>query len=240
MACKGRNTLIVDPGESEAVLEFIADGPRRLRGILITHMHKDHIGGVAEIMRKYPHTLLYHPAAQQDAQCDIEVADGDDIRAIGFDLLALKVRATPGHCHGHVSYVGGGHIFCGDVLFSAGCGRLFDGDAADLAKSIAVFDALADDVRICCGHEYTLDNIAFAKEVEPDNAALLAWEQEATALRKDDRPTLPVTLGAERGYNPFLRAEEPAVVEAASSFAKTKLKTKTEVLGALRAWKDSF
>ena len=232
--------MIVDPSEADQVFEFLADGPRRLRGILITHMHLDHIGGVAEIMRKYPHTLLYYPKGETSQNCDIEVAAGDEIRAIGFDLLSLNVLDTPGHCTGHVSYVGGGHIFCGDVLFSAGCGRLFDGDENDLAKSMAVFDNLDDDTKICCGHEYTLANIDFALEVEPDNQDLADWKTRATQLRAEGKPTLPTTLGAERSFNPFLRADVPGVIEAASRHAGRKLKTKTEVLGALRSWKDSF
>jgi hydroxyacylglutathione hydrolase len=148
--------------------------------------------------------------------------------------------AVPGHTLGHIAYHGHGALFCGDTLFSAGCGRLFEGTAAQMHRSLQRIAALPDDTRIFCAHEYTLSNLRFAAAVEPGNADVLETLESVRVLRSRDAITLPTTLGHERRVNPFLRCEEPAVRTAAEAHAGSTLHGPAEVFAVLRAWKDGF
>ena len=237
-ACKGNNAIIVDPGEARPVLEFLGND-LKLRAIFITHSHVDHVEGVQELSDAHPKAMVYHPDATANENTDIRLQDGDEARPHFFDMT-FSVIATPGHTRDHISYVGNDVLFCGDALFSCGCGRLFEGNQNDLADTMSKFEKLGHSLKVCCGHEYTLSNIAFARAVEPNNEDLKSWEREAKALRGENKPTLPVTLGDEFKRNPFLRASEKSVNESASKHAGKELKSKSEVLGELRAWKDGF
>lgn len=239
VAQSGPHTIVVDPGEAQPVIDFLTDS-HRLRAIVLTHKHDDHIGGVAELMERYPRANVYEPKYSEILFDDIVIGEGDEVRPIGLDDQTLSIHATPGHTSDHVIYVGGGALFCGDLLFSCGCGRLFEGDETDLANSIKIIEGLDTNLELCCGHEYTLENIRFAKEIEPDNPHLLAWERKASRLRAENKPTLPVTLGDEFTYNPFLRTDQDAVRQAAEKYAGHPLVTKAQILRALRAWKDEF
>ena len=151
---------------------------------------------------------------------------------------------VPGHTAGHVAYVGmdiePGLVFCGDTLFSAGCGRLFEGTPAQLGHSLARLAALPPDTRVYCTHEYTLSNLAFARAAEPDNAERDAWAAHCETLRARGEPTLPSTIARERTINPFLRCEQPGVIEAVAAHAGSRPQDALECLAALRAWKDRF
>ena len=220
------------------MLEFLGD-ELKLRSIFVTHRHVDHTQGIEELCEAHPKAMVYEPKIGGNDDHDILLGEGDEARPMFFDMT-FRVIETPGHTLDHISYVGGGILCCGDALFSCGCGRLFEGDQDDLARTMKVFEGLDDDLLVCCGHEYTLANIDFALAVEPDNKDLQDWATEAKSLRAAGKPTLPVTLGDERKRNPFLRSGEQGVIAAACEHAGSKLGSKAEVLGALRSWKDKF
>lgn len=234
----GRQALVVDPGDAAPVEAALAALDLTLSAILVTHHHPDHTGGLAALLARHP-VPVHGPGREQIAGVTHPLAGGEQISALG---LAIAVIAVPGHTAGHVAY----HVpalqalFCGDTLFSAGCGRLFEGSAAELAQSLAKLAALPDATGVYCTHEYTLSNLAFARVAEPDNAARDAYAGECEARRAAGLPTLPSTLGLEKRINPFLRCAEPGVVQAVGKQAGTPPADPLACLAALRAWKDVF
>jgi hydroxyacylglutathione hydrolase len=217
-----KTTAVVDPGEAEPIGRALADRNLRLDLILLTHHHGDHVGGVAALKAGHGCAVL---GAEADANrlpaLDRGLKDGDKV-AIG--RATAVVLDTPGHTRGHISFhfPGEGVLVCGDTLFSLGCGRLLEGTAEEMFRSLRRFAALPAETRVLCGHEYTLSNARFALAVDPDNAALKARAAEAEAQRARGEPTLPSLLGTELAANPFLRAPDVAT------------------LAKLRAEKDSF
>ncbi|MFT9016695.1 MAG: hydroxyacylglutathione hydrolase [Acetobacter sp.] len=215
-------TAVVDPGDANAMEQAIEAQGGRLDLILLTHHHHDHTGGTQTLRERY-RARVVGPASERDRMPPLDMAleDGDTI-AIG-DSMA-RVIATPGHTRGHICYYFSDPpaLFCGDTLFSLGCGRLFEGTAAQLFASLRRFDDLPPETLVCCGHEYTLGNAAFARHVDPDNAALRARSDAVRRLRQTGQPTVPSTLAQERATNPFLRAAD------------------AQTLGRLRAEKDNF
>ena len=238
-ASSGTETIIVDPGEAKPVLDFLTSD-RSLSAILLTHKHSDHIDGLAELVAAHPQAKVYAPAHDGNLKADTYLANGDTAQPFTNANISFAVHATPGHTQGHISYVGGGALFCGDALFSCGCGRLFEGNGDDLATCMTVFANLAGDVQVCCGHEYTLANIKFAQAVDSANDDLNNWARQATELIAAGKPTVPVRLEDERKRNPFLRAEQPTIMAAASHHAGRQLHNAADVLGTLRNWKDNF
>lgn len=204
--------LVVDPGESTPVLAALETASLQLTTILLTHHHPDHIGGAAELAAATG-ASVYAPVDDRIAQADVRVSDGDQIR-IAAPALALSVLSIPGHTSSHIAYNGSGLLFCGDTLFSVGCGRMFEGTPSQMLASLDRLAALPDDTMICCGHEYTVTNCAFAQTFEPANTALAMRATQAKALRARGEPTLPVSLAQERACNPFLRVDSPAVMRA--------------------------
>jgi hydroxyacylglutathione hydrolase len=229
---------IVDPGDAAPVLAALA--ARRLTpvAILCTHHHGDHVGGVAELLAHFS-VPVYGPAHERIAGVSHPLDEGARVTLpdLGLDFGVLDI---PAHTAGHIAYHGGGLLFCGDTLFSAGCGRLFEGSAAQMAQSLAKLAALPDDTAVYCGHEYTAANLRFALTVEPDNRTAHAHLAQVLVWRAADRPSLPSTIGLERRINPFLRTHEPAVRAAAERHAGRALAAPVEVFGVLRAWKDGF
>ncbi|MBN3867331.1 hydroxyacylglutathione hydrolase [Gluconobacter kondonii] len=199
---------IVDPGEAGPILDEIGDG--RLDMILLTHHHADHTAGTEALRERYG-AQVYGPRQNQErlSRLDHAVEEGD---VVSLGNTKIQVLSTPGHAVGHVSYVVAEVpvLFCGDVLFSLGCGRLLEGTAQELFDSLHRYDSLPDSTLVCAGHEYTRSNLAFALHVDPENAALKARAGEVERLLEAGRPTLPVALGVERRTNPFLLAPDVA------------------------------
>jgi hydroxyacylglutathione hydrolase len=234
----GEVAAVVDPGDAEPVLRYLDAHHLGLSAILVTHHHADHTGGVAELKARYGATV-FGPAAEHILEIDQGVTEGSSVRMHGIDL-DLDVLDVPGHTRGHVAYYGPCALFCGDTLFGCGCGRLFEGTAAQMWQSLAKLGALPDDTQVYCAHEYTQSNIVFARAVEPGNAALLAREHAVAQLRGGGLPTVPSTLAEERETNPFLRAAVPAVARAVSVHLGQQVDDPKEVFAALRTWKDKF
>ncbi|MGF1546244.1 MAG: hydroxyacylglutathione hydrolase [Thiotrichales bacterium] len=229
---------VVDPGDARPVLEYCARETCHLDAILITHHHRDHVGGISALVAAFPEVRVFGPRREAIAGITDRVGEGDrvELPRVGarFDVLDV-----PGHTAGHIAYFGHGALFCGDTLFAGGCGRVFDGSFAQLADSLARIAALPTDTRVYCAHEYTLDNLGFAKWVEPDNPDLLAREEADWASVERGEPTVPSRVALELRTNPFLRWAVPAVRAAAEHKAGHPLRTQREVFEALRRWKDS-
>jgi hydroxyacylglutathione hydrolase len=236
---QGRSAVVVDPGDAAPVLRYLEAESLELRAILATHHHPDHVGGVPELVAKFPQIAVYGPADEPIASVTHPVRDGDQIElpALG---LGFQVIGIPGHTRAHVAYYGAGMLFCGDTLFACGCGRLFEGTAEQMYASLRKLTSLPDDTRVYAGHEYTLANIQFARAVEPDNAELAERERADRRLRDAGQPTLPSTLGREKATNPFLRCLEPPVIESANKYLGTRASDPVKVFAAIREWKNRF
>jgi len=229
---------VVDPGDANPVLEYLATEKLRLTAILATHHHADHVGGIPALLAAHP-VRVFAPFDDRIEAVSDRVADGDVAELPDFGI-ALRVIEIPGHTRTHVAYYGANLLFCGDTLFGCGCGRLFEGTPLQMHASLARLAALPDDTRVYCGHEYTLSNLRFGRAVDPENPLLRAWEQEATEQRRINRPTLPSLLAREKRANPFLRCGEPAVAAAARREAGAALAGPVEVFAVLREWKNRF
>lgn len=237
----GQRALVVDPGEASGVLQTLSRLRLQLDTILITHHHADHTGGVAEL-RQATGARVIGPAFETMPEPLQRVSGGDEVQALG---LRFEVIDVPGHTSGHIAYFtpeldGRPLLFCGDTLFSGGCGRLFEGTPAQMHHSLTRLAALPGDTRVCCTHEYTLSNLRFAQAVEPGNTDLAAYVKHCQQLRAEDRPTLPSDIALERRINPFLRTAEPEVVAAAQRQVPGLSADPVAVFAALREWKNVF
>jgi len=236
LADEAGRAVVVDPGEAAPVLRA-ADAGLQPIAILLTHHHPDHTGGTAALLHRWPGLPVFAPHDDRiDVPCR-RVADGDVVDAGEWRFRVLEI---PGHTRSHVAFVGHGLVFCGDTLFSLGCGRMFEGTPAQMLASLDALATLPADTRVCCGHEYTLANAAFARVVDPDNAALRRRTEEATAMRDEDRPTLPSLLGDELEANPFLRLDAPAVRASIAGQLDREPTDRVEAFAVLRRWKDGF
>ncbi|HEX6138552.1 MAG TPA: hydroxyacylglutathione hydrolase [Casimicrobiaceae bacterium] len=232
---------VVDPGDAAPVLAWLAGNDVRLTAIIATHHHADHVGGVAALRARFD-VPVFGPAHETIPARTHALAENDRIDVPGLDL-ALSIFDIPGHTAGHIAYYTTGAeplLFCGDTLFAAGCGRLFEGTAQQMWTSLSKLAALAPATRIYCGHEYTLANLRFAAVVEPDNADVHARTARERGKRERGLPTLPSTIGEERATNPFLRAALPAVKARAAERAGRPLAGAVESFATLREWKDGF
>ena len=237
-----RRCAVVDPGDSAPVLAWLEANPDwQLSDILVTHHHHDHTGGVADLKQRTGARVL-GPALENIPACDVALDDGQSIAILGHDWQVLHV---PGHTAGHIALFGepdGGApvLFCGDTLFAAGCGRLFEGTAEQMHASLQRLASLPASTRVYCTHEYTLSNLRFALAVEPDNVALQQRQGEALALRERNLPTLPSTLALELATNPFLRVNEATIRAQCAERAEKPLASPSAVFAVLRSWKDNF
>lgn len=240
----GRDAIAVDPGDAAPVRETLQARSLRLRTILLTHHHSDHVAGAAAL-KAATGAQIYGPAAESDkiGSLDHLLSDGDRVE-LSAPQLRLDVLAIPGHTLGHIAYHAAqpapGLLFCGDTLFSAGCGRLFEGSPQQMLDSLQRLAALPASTAVYCGHEYTLANLQFAQTVEPSNAAIEAALHEVRGWRKANRPSLPSTIERERCINPFLRSAETAVRDAVGRHVGRDPGTADRVFAALRQWKDGY
>jgi len=231
------STASVDAPEAGPILAALKEKGWTLTHLLITHHHADHVQGAPELKARFPSLKSIGPAkdAARIGFLDTLVAEGDEVRV---GSLGARVIETPGHTLGHIAYhfEEDGLAFCGDTLFSLGCGRAFEAPYAVLWGSLLKLAALPGETEVYCGHEYTQANARFALTIEPDNPALKARAEEVARLRAEKRPTLPTTIAAELAENPFLRADKPSV-QAAVGMAGADA---ADVFAELRARKDRF
>lgn len=238
--------VVVDPGDAAPVAAALDAQGLALAGILVTHHHPDHVGGIDALRPRLQgpqHGQVWGPAGETIPQPCVPLSGGDCIEVLG---LRFEVIDVPGHTAGHIAYharsTGAGEapvLFCGDTLFSGGCGRLFEGTPAQMHQSLSLLAALPADSRVCCAHEYTESNLKFASAVEPGNAELARYTAACRALRAQGLPTLPSTIAQERAINPFMRCDAPDVIAAARQHGAADAGGPA-VLGALREWKNQF
>jgi hydroxyacylglutathione hydrolase len=237
----GQRALVVDPGDAQPVRAYLERAGLQLDAILVTHHHADHTGGVAEL-HAATGAPVWGPARERIPEPFGRLAQGDTVDVLG---LRFEVLDVPGHTAGHIAYYtpavdGRPLLFCGDTLFSGGCGRLFEGTPAQMLASLEKLAALPDATRVCCTHEYTLGNLKFATAVEPGNAQLVHYRQQCEAQRARGEPTLPSSIALEKAINPFLRTRSGAVARAAQAHGGADEGDAVAVFAVLREWKNQF
>lgn len=238
----GVAALVVDPGDAVPVEVKLAELDLKLETILVTHHHSDHVGGV-DALRSAWGATVYGPAYERIPEPVQHVGAGQTVTLLGIDFVVLEV---PGHTAGHIAYFHKGStlhplplLFCGDTLFSGGCGRLFDGTPAQMLKSLRSLAALPDETLVCCAHEYTLSNLKFAMAVDGSNTDLISYLAHCQSLREQGQPTIPSSIGLEKKINPFLRSNEPRVIESVQR-THPSAQSDTDIFAALRQWKNQF
>ena len=234
---KEASAVVVDPGDACPVLDVLEQEGLSLSSILITHHHNDHQGGIADLLAHCP-AEVFGPSTESITGLTRPLRGGETIRLGAIDA-EFRVIAVPGHTRGHLGYYGSGCLFCGDTLFTGGCGRLFEGTPAQMLDSLDRLAVLPGDTRVCCTHEYTLANLRFAMAVEPDNAELAAYQAHCQQLRAQGQPTLPSSIFQETRINPFLRTRQASVLAAVHRF-DASTHDETTVFAALRQWKNQF
>ena len=226
---------VVDPGDATPVIARLEALQLQLETILVTHHHADHQGGVAELIERW-RPRVFGPEQESITGCSDPLRGGEKITVLGQTVDVIPVG---GHTRGHIAYHVPGAVFCGDTLFGAGCGRLFEGTPAQMCASLARLAALPDETKIYCAHEYTETNLRFALAVEPQNAALRERAERVARMRAAGLPTIPSTLREEKATNPFLRCGEPAVIAAARAHGAVDA-SQEAVFAAIRGWRNTF
>ncbi len=243
---RSRKALVVDPGQAEPVLDYLSHNDLTLDTILITHHHADHVGGVAVLRKAFPECQVTGPANSPFRDSDRKVRSGDEVI---WQDISFRVIEVPGHTLDHVAYYteteidGQPVLFCGDTLFVSGCGRVFEGTPEQMRESLRRLRDLPDNTAVYCAHEYTLANLRFARSVLPDDQALADFEILCLNRRNAGQPTVPSTIGQEKQLNPFLRWDDPAVIQATCGPGSGNRSTENQadaVFTALRQAKDRF
>lgn len=251
LLANNKQAVVVDPGQAAPVAKVLAERELALTAILITHHHYDHTGGVKELLAQWPNAKVYAPSQEPlPVPNAIAVDEGDTVALAELDLT-LSVMRVPGHTLGHIAFYAANGLnnenaetepllFCGDTLFSGGCGRLFEGSPEQMFASLQRFVDLPDNTRVYCTHEYTQSNLAFGHQVEPNNENLKKHLQKVAKLRQQGVPTLPSSIALEKSINVFLRAHVAGVAANVQSHTGLELNEDIKVFAALRRWKDSF
>jgi hydroxyacylglutathione hydrolase len=230
--------VVVDPGDAAPAVAHLQRSGLRAAAVLLTHHHHDHVGGAREVAEHFG-CPVYGPADEPIPVVDQPVGDGERFTVDGFEAT-FEVLSVPGHTVGHIAYLSGDTLLCGDTLFAAGCGRVFEGTPEQMYRSLCRLAALPPSCSVFCAHEYTLSNLRFALAVESGNSDLHARRASCERSRAEGRPTVPSTIADELATNPFVRCTVPGVVEAASRHAGRSLEPGAEVFREIRSWKDSF
>lgn len=233
------HAVVVDPGDAEPVMQFCQQNNLKLEAVLITHHHHDHTGGIPQLVSANSALPVIGPANDQIRGLTKRVDEGDDVH-LNVLNLSFVVIELPGHTLDHIGFYGHGVLFCGDTLFSGGCGRLFEGTPGQMLHSMNKLKRLPDDTKVYCAHEYTLANMKFALAVEPDNNALQEHAELVSKLRSEDCITLPTTMHKEKAINPFMRTSQPCIATAAASRLNETPADEVAVFAAVRKWKDEF
>ncbi|WP_368887498.1 hydroxyacylglutathione hydrolase [Proteus columbae] len=227
--------VIVDPSQAKPVIEMLSQRSLIPIAILLTHHHDDHVGGVAELVKKYPNIDVFGPQETQNKGAENIIHNQERIIVGSF---TFNVIGTPGHTLGHVAYYCEPYLFCGDTLFSGGCGRLFEGTAQQMFSSLQRLSALPDNTLICCAHEYTLSNMVFAHHIMPKNALITDYLAQVSEMRKNLQPTVPITLKNEKNINLFLKSDDIDLQRILGITPNTYAPIKT--FTKLRELKDNF
>jgi hydroxyacylglutathione hydrolase len=234
--------LIVDPGDAKPVLTALAAQSLQPVGIFITHHHWDHVGGIDELLARYP-MPVYGPAKETIPHISQPLVDGDTVHIAALDA-EFQVLDVPGHTAGHIAFFHESNdnsmVFVGDTLFAGGCGRLFEGTPAQMHDSLSRIAALPEQTQVYCAHEYTEANLGFARIAEPGNAALQKRQQAVQQQRAKNQATVPSLLADEKATNPFLRCSQPEIIRGAEAFSGRKLNSGAEIFAAVRHWKDTL
>ncbi|MEH6551988.1 MAG: hydroxyacylglutathione hydrolase [Pseudomonadales bacterium] len=233
---------VVDPGDASPVIDRLEQLSIDLEGILITHHHFDHTGGIDGLRRQYPQLQLITPPSENIPQEALHVRAGDEIQVLGTNFSVL---AIPGHTLDHIAYFAARDnseplLFCGDTLFAGGCGRVFEGTNPMMHQSLQLLAQLPPATQVFCAHEYTMANLNFALAVEPDNQKLKQRIERDGLSREENRPTVPSSLALELETNPFLRCEEPQIISAMHARSTLVDTSAAAVFGAIRQWKNDF
>jgi len=237
-----RHAVVVDPGEAEPVLAFLAAQNLMLKAILCTHRHHDHVGGIAQLREVY-NVPVYGRRHPGNTHITDSLNEGDrlDLSQPGIDLaIAFDIIDVPGHLEDHIAFTAPGLVFCGDILFGAGCGRNFEGTPAQLQHSLQRLASLPDTTLVYCAHEYTAANLRFAETCEPGNAAVKQRIADTRQLRADNQPSVPFTIALEKTTNPFLRCTQPEIIQTLQQQRGLTDITELDVFTALRQWKNHF
>ena len=237
------DAVVVDPGAAAPVLAWLSQHEMSLAAIVITHHHQDHTGGIDELLTRFP-VPVYGPDSVKIPAITHPLREGDSLQVLGARFQVMEV---PGHTLDHIAYflpAGADSeqplLFCGDTLFAAGCGRIFEGTPAMMYGSLQKLASLPPETAVYCTHEYTLANLAFARAVTPDDSGVADREKHEKEKRRADRPTVPTSIGRELATNPFLRCREPALQNSVQTHVGGRLKEPVEIFAAIRQWKDSF
>ena len=244
IAGKDNNKVaLVDPGDAAVCIEYLNKHDLVLAGILITHHHRDHVGGIAKLLEhakiKGWTVTVYGPASENIAQLDITLKENDTVTLAELNC-EFNVLDLPGHTKGHIAYHNEAVLFCGDTLFSGGCGRLFEGTPEQMHQSLTKLANLPGSTLVYCAHEYTQANLAFALAVDPENLALNNYVEQVNIKRQQGESTIPTNIALERQINPFLRSHEQAIKLSAQTHSSQCQDTETDVFTVIRAWKDNF
>ena len=230
--------IVVDPGEAKPVLAFIKCLKLTLEAVFITHHHWDHTNGLKGLLQ-HQGVPVYGPAKEKIIAVTELVEDNDKIKLPGWPGT-FEVIAIPGHTLGHIAYYAAPMLFCGDTLFSSGCGRLFEGTPDQMLASLDRLARLPDETEIYCGHEYTLNNLNFAQTVEPGNAFIKERLEQVRLLRQKNLPSLPTQLAIERQVNPFLRCDNSGIRDKIEKHWGRKLDSRLDIFTYLRQWKNNY